>query len=175
MISKSRLWSNFLHWRTNQLFLFHKFPQKIICFLLFKFIPSRLADSYSFAIHYIRLCSKSCNTECVKTQFISDLLLRKDDPDPPSIWWVSSAALPFQGVAHLPVQVFRTSTALVISWYSRWWRLSCGFLQGLECISRRCSLLWHLKHKPIFSYNWLPSFTNSWFFQVSYNVSTCFS
>ena len=30
MISKSRLWSNFLHWRTNQLLSFHKFPQKII-------------------------------------------------------------------------------------------------------------------------------------------------
>ena len=126
---------------------------------MFKFIPSRLADSYSFAIHYIRLCSKSCNTECVKTQFISDLLLRKDDPDPPSIWWVSSAALPFQGVVHLLVQVFRTSTARVISWYSRWWRLSCGFLRGLECLSRRCPLLWHLKHKPNFSYNYHPLLT----------------
>ena len=30
MISRSRLWSNFLHWRTNQLLSFHKFPQKII-------------------------------------------------------------------------------------------------------------------------------------------------
>ena len=78
-------------------------------------------------------------------------------------------------MVHLPVQVFRTSTACVISWYSRWWRLSCGFLRGLECLSRRCPLLWHLKHKPNFSYNWLPSFTYSWFFQVSYNISTCFS
>ena len=30
MISRSRLWSNFLHWRTNQLLSFHKFPQKIL-------------------------------------------------------------------------------------------------------------------------------------------------
>ena len=30
MISRSRLWSNFLHWRTNQLLSFHKFPQEII-------------------------------------------------------------------------------------------------------------------------------------------------
>ena len=30
MISRSRLWSNFLHWRTNQLLSFHKFPQKIV-------------------------------------------------------------------------------------------------------------------------------------------------
>ena len=123
------------------------------------FIPSRLADSYSLDIRYIRLRSKSSNTECVQTQYISDLLLRKDDPDPPSIWWTSSAALPFQGVVHLPVQVFRTSTARVISWYSRWWRLSCGFLRGLECLSRRCPLLWHLKHKPNFSYNYNRSLT----------------
>ena len=116
-------------------------------------IPSRLAESYSFAIRYVRLRSKSSNTECVQTQYISDFLLRKDDPDPPSILWVSSAALPFQGVVNLPVQVFRTSTACMTSWYSRWWRLSCGFLRGLECLSRRCPLLWHLKHKPIFSYN----------------------
>ena len=52
------------------------------CFLLLSFIPSRLADSYSFAIRYIRLRSKSSNTECVQTQYVSDLLLRKDDPDP---------------------------------------------------------------------------------------------
>ena len=143
------------------------------CFLLLPFIPSRLADSYSFAIRYIPPRSKSSNSEC--GQYISDLLLRKDDQDPPSIWWVSSAALRFQGVVHLGVQVFRTSTVRVISWYFRWWRLSCGFLRGLECLSRRCPLLWHLKHKPNFSYNWLPSFTYSWFFQVSYNVSTCFS
>ena len=30
VISRSRLWSNFLHWRTNQLLSFHKFPQKIV-------------------------------------------------------------------------------------------------------------------------------------------------
>ena len=30
MISRSRLWSNFLHWQTNQLLSFHKFPRKII-------------------------------------------------------------------------------------------------------------------------------------------------
>ena len=159
MISRSRLWSNFLHWRTNQLLSFHKFPQKNSCFLLLPFIPSRLAESYSFAVRYVRLHSKSSNTECVQTQYISDLLLRKDDPDPPSIWWVSSAALPFQGVVHLRVQVFRTSTTRVISWYSRWWRLSCGFLRGLECLSRRCPLLWHLKHKPNFSYNYHRSLT----------------
>ena len=122
-------------------------------------IPSRLAESYSFPIRYIRLRSKSSNTKCVQTKYISDFLLRKDDPDPPSILWVSSAALPFQGVVHLPVQVFRTSTACVISWYSRWWRLSCGFLRGLECLSRRCPLLWHLKHKPNFSYNYHRSLT----------------
>ena len=121
---------------------------------MLQFIPSRLADSYSFAIRYIRLHSKSSNTECVQTQYVSDLLLRKDVPDPPSIWWVSSAALGFQGVVHLAVQVFRTSTVRVISWYFRWWRLSCGFLRGLECLSRRCPLLWHLKHKPNFSYNY---------------------
>ena len=92
-------------------------------------------------------------------QYISDLLLRKEDPDPPSIWCVSSAALPFQGVVHLPVQVFRTSTDRVISWYFRWWRLSCAFLRGLECLSRRCPLLWHLKHKPNFSYNYHPLLT----------------
>ena len=114
MISRSRLWSNFLHWRTNQLLSFHKFPQKNNCFSLLPFIPSRLADSYSFAIRYIRLHSKSSNTECVQTQYISDLLLRKDDPDPPSIWWVSSAALRFQGVVHLGVQVLRTSTVRVV-------------------------------------------------------------
>ena len=159
MISRSRLWSNFLHWRTNQFVSFHKFPQKNICFLLLKFIPSRLAGSYIFAIRYIRLRSKSSNTECLQTQYFSDLLFRKDDPDPPSIWWVSSAALPFQGVVHLLVQVFRTSTARVISWYSRWWHLSCGFLRGLECLSRRCPLLWHLKHKPNFSYNYHRSLT----------------
>ena len=159
MISRSRLWSNFLHWRTNQFVSFHKFPQKNICFLLLKFIPSRLAGSYIFAIRYIRLRSKSSNTECLQTQYFSDLLFRKDDPDPPSIWWVSSAALPFQGVVHLPVQVFRTSTARVISWYFRWWCLSCAFLRGLECLSRRCPLLWHLKHKPNFSYNYHRSLT----------------
>ena len=164
MISRSRLWSNFLHWRTNQLLSFHKFPQKIASCCSHSYPQGWRTVIVSLDIRYIRLRCKSSNTECVQTQYISDLLLRKDDPDPPSIWWASSAALPFQGVAHLPVQVFRTSTALVISWYSRWWRLSCGFLQGLECISRRCSLLWHLKHKPIFSYNWLPSFTYSWFF-----------
>ena len=69
MISRSRLWSNFLHWRTNQFVSFHKFPQKNICFLLLKFIPSRLAGSYSFAIRYIRVRSKSKNTECVQTQY----------------------------------------------------------------------------------------------------------
>ena len=82
MISRSQLWSNFLHWRTNQLLSFHKFPQKNNCFLMLQFIPSRLADSYSFAIRYIRLHSKSRNTECVQTQYVSDLLLRKDDPNP---------------------------------------------------------------------------------------------
>ena len=126
---------------------------------MLSFIPSRLADSYSFAIRYIRLRSKSSNTECVQTQYVSDLLLRKDVPDPPSIWWISSAALRFQGVVHLAVQVFRTSTVRVISWYFRWWRLSCGFLRGLECLSRRCPLLWHLKHKPNFSYNYHRSLT----------------
>ena len=143
------------------------------CFLLLPFKAGGKLQS-RFAIRYIRLRSKSSNTECLQTQYFSDLLFRKDDPDPPSIWWVSSAALPFQGVAHLPVQVFRTSTDRMISWYFRWWRLACAFLRGLECLSRRCPLLWHLKHKPNFSYNWLPSFTHSWFFQVSYNVSTCF-
>ena len=123
------------------------------------FIPSRLAESYSFAICYTRLRSKSSNTEYIQTQYISDLFFRKDDPDPLSIWWASSAVLPFQGVVHLPVQVFRTSTARVISWYSRWWHLSCGFLRGLECLSRRCPLLWHLKHKPNFSHNYHRSLT----------------
>ena len=52
------------------------------CFLLLPFIPLRLAESYSFAIRYIRLRSKSSNTECVQTQYVSNLLLRKDDPDP---------------------------------------------------------------------------------------------
>ena len=117
------------------------------------FITSRLADSYSFAIRYIGLRSKSSNTERVETRYISDLLLRKDDPDPPSIWWVSSAALPFQDVVQVPVQVFKTS------WYSRWWRLSCGFLRGLECLSRLCPLLWQLKHKPNLSYNYNRSLT----------------
>ena len=129
------------------------------CFLLLPFIPSRLAESYSFAIRYTLLRSKSSNTEYVQTQYISDLLSRKDDPDPPSIWWVSSAALPFQGVVHVPVQVFRTSTVCVISWYSRWWRLSRGFLRGLECLSRRCPLLWHLKYKPNFSFIYHRSLT----------------
>ena len=49
--------------------------------------------------------------------------------------------------------------ARVISWYSRWWRLSCGFLRGLEYLSRRCPLLWHLKQKPNFSYNYHPLLT----------------
>ena len=116
-----------------------------IIIIIIIIIPSRLAESYSFAIRYVRLRSKSSNTECVQTQYISDFLLR--------ILWVSSAAPPFQGVVNLPVQVFKPSTACVTSWYSRWWRLSCGFLRGLEYLSRRCPLLWRLKHKPIFSYN----------------------
>ena len=114
MISRSRLWSNFLHWRTNQLLSFHKFPQKIASCCSHSYPQGWRTVIVSLDIRYIRLRCKSSNTECVQTQYISDLLLRKDDPDPPSIWWASSAALPFQGVAHLPVQVFRTSTARVI-------------------------------------------------------------
>ena len=158
------------------------------------FIPSRLAESYSFAIRYIRLRSKISNTEYVETQHISDLFVKKDDPDPPSIWWASSAVLPFQGVVYLPVQVFRTSTAHVISWYSRWWRLSCGFLRGLECLSRRCPLLWHLKHKPNFFFIdhrslivdssrfhtmsvhvFLSSLNITWVFACSWATSICFN
>ena len=58
------------------------------------------------------------------------------------------------------------SSALIsgvkVAWYmckhgkphdTRLWRLSYGFLRGLECLSRRFPLLWHLKHKPNFSYN----------------------
>ena len=135
MISKSRLWSNFLHWRTNQLLLFHKFPQKIISSCCSHSYPQGWRKVTVLISVTFDFAPKAATQSTYKTQYISDLLLRKDDPDPPSIWWVSSPALPFQGVVHLPVQVFRTSTARVISWYSRWWRLSCGFLRGLECLT----------------------------------------
>ena len=81
----SRLWSNFLHWRSNQFLLFHKLPQKIIASRCSHSYPQGWRTVTGFHIRYIRLRSKSSNTEYVQTQYISDILFRKEDPDPPSI------------------------------------------------------------------------------------------
>ena len=157
MISRSRLWSNFLHWRINQLLSFHKFPQKIVASCCshsypqgWRKVPVLLSVTFDFA-------PKAATQSTYK----------------PSISAISSSGRTTQthhqyGGYHLqryPFRawytygLFRTSTARVISWYSRWWRLSCGLLRGLECLSRRCPLLWHLKHKPNFSYNYHRSLT----------------
>ena len=88
MNSRSRLWSNFLHWRTKINFFHFTNFTKNNCFLLLPFIPIRLAESYSFTILYIRLRSKNyilllitlriCSRNCLlSTVTRLDLLLTK--------------------------------------------------------------------------------------------------
>ena len=164
MISKSRLWCNFLHWRTNKLLSFHKFPQKIIASCCSNSYPQGwrtvtvlLSATFDFTPKAATQSAYKPSMSAISSWGRTTQTQTQTQTQIP--WWVSSAALPFQGVVHLTVQVFRTSTARVISWYSRWWLLSCGFLQGLECLRRRCPLLWYLKHKPNFSYNYHRSLT----------------
>ena len=155
MISRSRLWSNFLHWRTNQLLSFHKFPQKIIASCCSNSYPQGWPTVTVLLSATFDFTPKAATQSAYKPSMSAISSWGRTTQTQTQIpWWVSSAAQPFRGVVHLTVQVFRTSTARVISWYSMWWRLSCGFLRGLECLSPRCPLLWHLKHKPNFSYNY---------------------
>ena len=155
MISRSRLWSNFLHWRTNQLLSFHKFPQKIIASCCSNSYPQGWRTVTVLLSATFDFTPKAATRSAYKPSMSAISSWGRTTQTQTQIpWWVSSAAQPFRGVVHLTVQVFRTSTARVISWYSMWWRLSCGFLRGLECLSPRCPLLWHLKHKPNFSYNY---------------------
>ena len=125
------------------------------------FIPSRLADGYRFSypLHSTSLEKQQHRVRTKPSISAISSSGRKTPTHHQLIWWISSTVLPFQVLVQLPVKGFRTSAARVISWYSRWWRLSCGFLRRLECLSRRCPLLWHPKHKPNFSYNYHRSLT----------------
>ena len=158
MISRSRLWSNFLHWPTNELLSFHKFAQKIIASCCSHSYPQGWRKfTVLLSVTFDR--SKSSNTECVQTKYICLAIFSSGRAIQTHLQYGGYHLQRYPFRAWYTYGLFRTSTARVISWYSRWWRLSCGFLGRLECLSRRCPLLWHPKHKPNFSYNYHRSLT----------------
>ena len=116
MISRSRLWSNFLHWRTNQLLSFHKFPQKIIASCCSNSYPQGwrtvtvlLSATFDFTPKAATQSAYKPSMSAISSWGRTTQTQTQTETQVP--WWVSSAALPFQGVVHLTVQVFRTSTA----------------------------------------------------------------
>ena len=159
MISRSRLWFNFLHWPTNQLLSFHKFTKKIIASCCSHSFPQGWRK-FTVLLSVIFDFAPKAATQSAYKQSISVRRspLQKGRPRPTiNMVGIICRRYPFR--AWYTYGLFRTSTTRVISWYSRWWRLSCGFLGRLECLSQRCPLLWHLKHKPNFSYNYHRSLT----------------
>ena len=132
MISRSRLWSNFLHWPTNQLLSFHKFPQKIIASCCSHSYPQGWRKfTVLLSVTFDR--SKSSNTECVQTKYICSAISSSGRTTQTHHQYGAYHLQRYPFRAWYTYGLFRTSTAPVIRWYSRWWHLSCGFLGRLEC------------------------------------------
>ena len=159
MISRSRLWSNFLHWRTNQLLSFYEFPQKIIASCCSHSYPQGWRK-FTVLLSVIFDFAPKAATQSAYKQSISVRRSPLQEGRPrATINMVGIICRRYPFRAWYTYGLFRTSTTRVISWYSRWWRLSCGFLGGLECLSRRCLPPRHLKNKPNFSYTYHRSLT----------------
>ena len=83
------------------------------------------------------------STLSVQTQYISDLLLKVDDPEPSRLLWSLSRFSP-------PILPFSTagcrrlhSSIRVIFWCPSCWSLSCNSLLEMECLSRHVQLWRH--------------------------------
>ena len=83
------------------------------------------------------------STLSVQTQYISDLLLKVDDPEPSRLLWslsrFSPPILPFSSAGCGRLH----SSIRVIFWCPSCWSLSCNSLLGMECLSRHVQLWWH--------------------------------
>ena len=96
MISRSRLWSNFLHWRTNQLLSFHKFPQKIIASCCSNSYPQGWRTVTVLLSATFDFTPKAATRSAYKPSMSAISSWRRTTQTQTQIpWWVSSAAQPF--------------------------------------------------------------------------------
>ena len=75
------------------------------------------------------------STLSVQTQYISDLLLKVDDPEPSRLLW-SLSRFSSAGCGRL-------HSSIRVIWCPSCWSLSCNSLLGMECLSRHVQLWWH--------------------------------